>query len=216
MRYAVIAVLSLLFVSPLRAADRFFDLNGFVVWIDPQSSDTFNSSNSNQPFNISFTGKLGYGLGANVFFGDKISIEFAASAAEPTAAFGNFGSGQALASTNLKMIPITAVFQYHFAPSSTFDPYIGAGGAYVLFDQLDNPGDIGHVGVDHIDFKDDVGLALNAGLAVRLTKRVGLFFDAKYVPIETSATAVFVTGPDSEQRIEINPVMAAAGVSIRF
>lgn len=207
---------SLVFAAPLFAANRFFDLNGFATWVDPQSSNTFNSTNPNRPFKISFSGKLGYGVGANVFFGDRISAEFAASEVRPTAQYGFAQVGAPLSEGRLKMIPITAVLQYHLSPNGFIDPYIGAGAAYVLFDNLSNANDVGRIGVRRIDFKDDVGLALNGGVSLRLTPSFAVFVDGKYVPLKSSATAVFVTGPSTEQRIKINPVMASAGVSLRF
>ena len=51
------------------------------------------------------------------------------------------------------MTPLTGVLQWHFAPAGFIDPYIGAGAAYVLFDNVNG---YGNLGVDKINFKDDV------------------------------------------------------------
>lgn len=207
---------ALLVATPTLAATRFFDLTGWVTWVDPQSSDTFHSANPNQPFDISFTGKLGYGIGANVFFGDKISLELAASEVRPTAQYGFFPSGAALSQGDLKMIPLTGVFQYHVAPNAVIDPYVGAGAAYILFDNLRNANDVGRVGVSRIDFKDDAGLVINGGIAFNFSPRIGITLDGKYVPLKASADAVYVTGPSTQQKIKINPVMASAGLTFHF
>jgi outer membrane protein W len=216
MKYLAMVCLLFLLTTPAFAANRFFDLTGWVTWVDPQSSDTFNSTNPNQPFNISFTGKLGYGIGANVFFGDKISAEFSGSEVRPTAQYGFFQSGAPLSQGDLKMIPLTAVLQYHVAPSSVIDPYIGAGAAYILFDRLQDPHDVGRVGVSRIDFKDDAGLVINGGVAFNFSPRMGITLDGKYVPLKASANAVYVTGPSTQQKIKINPVMASAGLTFHF
>ncbi|HEV7425148.1 MAG TPA: hypothetical protein VGQ46_02185, partial [Thermoanaerobaculia bacterium] len=66
-------VLTCITAVPLFAADRTFDLTGWAAWVDPNSSGTFNSPAPNQPFNVNFNGKLGYGIGANIFFGSNVS-----------------------------------------------------------------------------------------------------------------------------------------------
>src|SRR3954452_4926558 len=74
MRFAL--VLTGITAVPLFAADRTFDLTGWAAWVDPNSSGTFNSPTPNQPFNIDFTGKLGYVIGANTFSGSNVSAAF--------------------------------------------------------------------------------------------------------------------------------------------
>ena len=212
-RFSVILFVSLITV-PTFAADRFFDLTGWATWVKPQSDNTFNSSNPNRPFNINFDGKLGYGAGVNVFFGHTLSLALDASEVKPDAKFGF--PGATLNQGSIKMIPITGVLQWHFVPSGFIDPYIGAGAAYVLFDNLQNVNDVGHVGVNQINFKDDVGLALNAGIGFNFSKSIGFTGDVKYVPVKSSATAVFATGPNQSQKIKINPVMASAGLTFHF
>ena len=211
--------LSLLFcifliATPTFAATRFFDLTGWASWVKPQSSDTFNSTNPNRPFDINFDGKLGYGAGVNVFFGHAVSLAIDASEVKPDATFGF--PGTTLNQGSIKMIPITGILQYHFVSSGFIDPYIGAGAAYVIFDNLRNFSDVGHVGVHQINFKDDVGLALNAGVGFNFSKSIGITGDVKYVPVKSSATAVFATGPNQSQRIKVNPVIASAGLTFHF
>ncbi|MGZ7039719.1 MAG: OmpW/AlkL family protein [Thermoanaerobaculia bacterium] len=210
------ALMSVLAV-PALAADRFFELTGAAVWVDPSSSGTFNSANPNQPFDISFDGKLGYGIAANIFFADAVSLQLAGAEVKPEATFRIRPSGTTATGTSaLKMIPLTAVLQFHLLPNGRIDPYVGAGAAYVLFDKPDRASDVGNLGVNRIDFKDDVGLALNAGLDIGLTKNFGITIDGKYVPLKSSATAVFVTGPDTTTKVKINPVIFSAGLTLRF
>lgn len=212
-RFALILSLAL-FATPAFCADRFFDLTGWATWVDPQSSDTFNSANPNRPFGISFNGKLGYGGGVDVFFGRSLSLAIDASVVSPQAQFGF--PGQALNSSNLRMIPITGILQWHLAPAAFIDPYLGAGAAYVLFDNVRDFRDVGNIGVNQINFKDDVGLALNGGIGINFSPRIGITGDVKYVPLKSSATAVFATGPNQSQRIKINPVMGSIGLTLHF
>ncbi|MGZ8812045.1 MAG: OmpW/AlkL family protein [Thermoanaerobaculia bacterium] len=213
---AVAVALVSLAAVPAFAADRFFDLTGAAVWVDPNSSGTFNSANPNQPFDISFDGKLGYGIAANIFFTDAISIELAASEVRPEATFRTRPSGLATTGNDLKMIPLTAVLQWHFIPKGRIDPYIGAGAAYILFDQLGNADDVNNLGFSRIDFKDDAGLALNAGVGIGLTNNLAITLDGKYVPLKSSATAVYAVGPNTTTKVDINPVIFSAGLTLRF
>lgn len=211
-----IAVLSFAFLMavPVFAQTRFFDLGLNAVWVDPNSSGTFNSPNANQPLNIDFNGKLGYGASANVFLGSNVSLEIAASEVRPDARYGI--PGATANQGHLKMIPITGVLQYHFSPKGFIDPYVGAGGAYVLFDNVSNVTDVGGIGLRQLNFKDDVGFAVNGGLGFNFSPRIGLNADVKYVPLKSSATAVFAAGPDRSAKVKINPVIASAGIVFHF
>lgn len=205
--------LTALFLFAATSTYAAVDLTGWATWIDPQSTNTFNSSNPNQPFGISFTGKLGWGAGVNIGLGG-LSVAVDAVEASPTASYGF--PGATLNDANLKMIPITGVLQWHILGRGFVDPYIGAGAAYVIFQDIHNTNDFGHVGVSHIDFKNDAGLALNGGVAINFSKHVGITGDVKYVPVSASATAVFVTGANQSQTIKINPVIASVGLTFHF
>ncbi len=212
-RFAFVICIFLV-ASPIFAADRFFDLTGWATWVKPQSNDTFNSTAPNQPFNINFRGKLGYGAGVNIFLGQTLSLAVDASEVRPDARYGF--PGATLNQGSLRMVPITGIVQWHFLPKGFIDPYIGAGAAYVLFHDINNVSDIAGVGVSRINFKDDAGLALNGGIGIALSPRIGLTGDVKYVPLKSSATAVFTSGPNQSQKIKINPVMASVGLTFHF
>ena len=209
-RFSLLAV-AFLVAAPLAAADRSFELTGWASWVDT-NSNTFNSSSPNQAFNLIFHQKVGYGAGANIFFSHNISTEFSIVEVRPKTSFVST-SGDTLVGGNLRMTPITAVLQFHFIPGGFVDPYVGAGAAYVLFDNVNGPGSIG---VSKINLKDDVGLAVNAGVGFAIARNLAITVDGKYVPLKSSATAVYVTGPNTTQRIKINPAMLSAGLTFRF
>jgi outer membrane protein len=205
-------VLLLILAVPMSAQSRAFDLTGYAAWVDTSSEGTFNEDTAN-PVDINFDGTLGYGIGANIFWGERLSTEFAIVRVNSDVGFRQ--RAVANSNTQAEMMPITGVLQFHFAPHGTIDPYIGAGAAYVLIDDVDTPDELNNIDFERIDFKDDVGLALNAGLGIRLTNNFGLTLDAKYVPLESSATAVRTTG-NTDVKFKINPVILSAGVSLRF
>jgi len=214
MKHAVTiaAALALLVAVPALGQGRAFDLTGYAAWVDTSSEGTFDQAGGD-PVDVNFDGTLGYGIGANIFFGDRISAEFAIVRVNSDVNFRQ--RAVANAATQAELMPITGVLQFHLAPNSTIDPYIGAGAAYVLIDDVDTPSELNNIDFESLDFKNDVGLALNAGLGIRITNNLGLTLDAKYVPLESSATAVRTTG-NTDVKFEINPVILSAGVSLRF
>jgi outer membrane protein len=206
-------VLTCITAVPLFAADRSFDLTGWAAWVDPNSSGTFNSPAPNQPFNINFNGKLGYGIGANIFFGSNVSAAFDVVQVRPeTTVRLRPVVGGTTTTRGTRMTPLTGVLQWHFAPNGFIDPYIGAGAAYVLFE---NTSVFGAPNLRQINYKDDVGLAVNGGVSFRLTRMLALTADGKYVPLKSSARAVFTNGTTTT-KVKINPVIFSGGLSLRF
>jgi outer membrane protein W len=212
-------VVSCITAVPMFAADRHFDLTGWAAWVDPNSKDTFHSNEPNQAFNVKFNGKLGYGIGANIFFGNHISAAFDIVQVRPGAAVRSRAVGGAsFASNGTRMTPLTGVLQWHFAPGGVIDPYVGAGVAYVLFDKTNV---FGSPTLSGINVKDDAGLALNAGLSFRITRMLALTADGKYVPVNAAANAVSPPGGPIPTipvvvRTKINPVIFSGGLSLRF
>lgn len=210
MRYVVAVPLALLLSLPLLAQSRSFDLTGSVVWADPSGDGTFDDLSD--PADIDFDGSTGWGVDADIFFGDRLSLDIGASM---TPLESNITRRRAVGATggDIDMIPITGILRWHLLPNAMIDPYIGGGAAYVLLED----GDDGIEGFDQLDFDDDVGFAVNAGVGIRLGERFGLNVDAKYVPLETNATAVVVGGGETaDGRVEISPIIVSAGLSLRF
>lgn len=210
MRHLAIAVLAVALATPVLAQQRFFDLSANAVWVDPTNEGSF--KDLSDPATIDFDPSVGYGASANIFFSDRFSVELAISRVKTDTTIRR----RAVSSPGgeLEMMPVTAVVQWHFAPNSFIDPYIGAGAAYVLFDDVK---DNGLSGLDQIDLKDDAGLAVNAGLGIKLGNRFGIVIDGKYVPLESNAKAVVLgTGETTEGKVDISPIIVSAGLSLRF
>jgi outer membrane protein W len=203
---------------PSFAADRAFDLTGWAAWIDPNGSHTsFRSPAAVQLFDVDYTGKLGYGIGANIFFGSHVSAAFDAVRARPKTTVVSPPSGVSYATGGTRMTPLSGVLQWHFAPDGVVDPYVGAGVAYVLFDKADV---FGNGVLGQIDVKDKAGLALNAGVSLLISRRLAFTADGKYVPLKASANAVYPPGTiplvPVVLNVKINPVIFSGGLSLRF
>jgi len=200
----------------LAAAPAFaasFELEGWASWVNSNSSTSFNSNSPNQPFGVSLHNKNGWGVGANIFWSPNVSTDFSAVEIRPETRFVNTANGSTIAGPNLRMTPITGIIQFHFAPKGMFDPYVGGGVSYVVFDNVSGPGSIG---VNKIDFKNDVGFAANAGIQFGLTRNFALIVDGKYVPFHASATAVYNQGNTTVAKFKINPAIFSAGAAFRF
>lgn len=212
----VVVILAVLAAMPLAAQSRSVDIYGFATWVDPSGDSVFDADGLDDA-RVEFDSAQGFGVAVNVFFSNRISAEFAASVVEPDVAFRSDNPiFPFLTGGELEMIPITATLQFHFNPEGRIDPYVGVGAAYVLFDRVDNFGDVGGIDVDAIDFDDDVGLVVNAGLTFDITPNFAIYLDGKYVPVSTSATASFATGPGTSTEIDINPLILSAGIGFQF
>ncbi len=202
---------------PIFAQSRSVDVSAFANWVDLSGDHTFQGPNAIDNANLNFNSKVGYGAAINVFWADRISTEFAVSVVNPDVAFtSNNPAVPAFTGGSLQMIPITGTLQYHFNPNGRVDPYLGAGVAYVLFDNVDNISDLNNVTLRKIDFQDDGGFVANAGLSFDLSPHLAILGDVKYVPVRSSAKAEFASGPGQTTKVDINPLMVAAGLSFQF
>jgi outer membrane protein W len=216
MKHITRVLFSLLLLAALPALaqnNRAFDITGYASWVDTSSEGTFDLNDPNDPLGVNFDSTLGYGLAANIFFGNHLSTEFAITRVENDVTFRRRAVNSS--GDGVEMMPITGVLQWHFAPTATIDPYIGAGAAYVLIDDVDRPSELNNLDFESIDFDDDIGLVVNAGLGIRLGQHWGITLDGKYVPLEASATARRTVGPQ-ETTIDVNPIILSAGLSLRF
>lgn len=141
-RIALFSAVLLVVALPAFAASASFELTGWASWVNTNSSTAFNSSAPNQPFGISIHNKVGDGAGANIFWLRNISTDFSVVEVRPSSRFVNTESGT-IAGPNLRMTPITGIVQLHFSPAGFVDPYVGAGAAYVLFDNVSGPASLG-------------------------------------------------------------------------
>ena len=197
---------------PAAAQNRFVDLTGSYVWADPTGGGEF--EDLADPAEIDFDASTGYGASVNFFISDRLSIDIGASVISPETRIRRRAIGSPGGDVEVDMIPITGILQLHLAPNSFIDPYIGGGAAYVLFDDIE---ETGLDDLDRIDFKEDVGFVVNAGVGIRLGSRFAIVLDGKYVPIETDATAVNLGATEEDDtRVDISPIILSAGLQLRF
>src|SRR3569832_2509174 len=105
----------------------------------------------------------------------------------------------------LNHLPPTLTVQYHFNPTPTIKPYVGAGVNYTRFYNVDlAPGlSVG---------KNSFGGALQAGVDIAVTKNGYINLDVKKIWIDTDVKA----GGVKLTNLEINPVVWGIGYGFRF
>lgn len=105
----------------------------------------------------------------------------------------------------LNHLPPTLTLQYHFNPTPTIKPYVGAGLNYTHFYNVDLPG----FKVDSNSF----GGALQAGVDIAVTKNGYINLDVKKIWIDTT---VKTSAGAKVTDLDINPVVWGIGYGFRF
>lgn len=107
---------------------------------------------------------------------------------------------------SFKHLPPTLTGQYHFLPGATVNPYLGAGINYTLLSKVDLLG--GAARLDH----DSTGLALQAGVDIKLDARWSFNVDLKKLQIRSDV----VIGGARASRVKVDPLLLGAGLGYRF
>lgn len=105
----------------------------------------------------------------------------------------------------LNHLPPTLLLQYHFQPSPSIKPYVGAGVNYTRFYNVDLPG----LTVDSNSF----GGALQMGVDIAVTKNGYINLDVKKIWI---GTTVKTTAGTKVTDLDIDPVVWGIGYGFRF
>jgi outer membrane protein len=206
-----IALLIVLAATPI-VAQRRIDL-----LIDAEGARRTGRNESFTPglrFDPEFGTGGGAGIGLNFFITDRVSIETKAAALESNLRVRIVGF-DFIATANLghaQIFPISAVLQWHLSEHGTIRPYLGAGVAHVILHDVNRS-----VGpsASGIHFKDPTGFVVDGGLEFNLSKRFGIYGDARYIPVETKSTATFVPTTSAVQ-LNVRPLIVSAGIAWRF
>ena len=188
----------------LSAQERRTDVG---VWITNTVLNETTLLDEGESLRVTFDEKIGFGLSINHFWTDRFSTELSAMSFGGDMSVGTAGVPEVTVG-ELDAGAITAIAQFHFNRAGRVSPYVGAGAAHVSgsFDVADD-----------IDSNETVNLessttwTASAGLNVRLTDRLALAGELKYVPWSPTDAEEL----DSE-RIDIDPVFFSAGLRFRF
>lgn len=207
MKFAAIGTALLLFAAaPLFAQDRNIHLNVFASQADMQGENEFESG-----FETEFDEGSGLGASANFGFGRLFAIEGAVFAIRSDAGLA-LGDQALFDLGKLNLTIFNAGVQFHPLGGSRFDPYIGAGAAYVLGDDFHTP-DLDAVGIGRVEIENELTYYYGAGIGFRISEGFGIVVDGRYIPYEPSSRSA-ATGV--EQDLEISPRIFSAGIRLRF
>lgn len=164
-------------------------------------------------FDPSFSTGGGFGVGIDWFTSDRVSFELKMAALESELTVRTIGSDFILAAQlgHAQVYPVTALVKWHVLEHGALRPYLGIGAAYVILRDIERQTSR----FSGINFKDPIGLAIDGGLMLDLSKRWALSADVRYVPIETSSRASFA-GTESSVELNVKPLIAGFGIGYHF
>lgn len=212
------AVLPLFFASSLAAQADTWRVIGSVNWLERTGEaerDDELPPVGTARLESDFESGGGAGIGLAYFLTDNIALEARASVIRSDLKVGIRTATDAVAVIDLggfNLYPLALVAQYHIPTSDRLRFFLGAGAGYLIVSDVETAGTpIG----ERIEFEETVELIVNGGFNWSFGDRWALNADARYVPIESEASAVFV-GADQVEDINVKPLILSAGLSYRF
>lgn len=105
--------------------------------------------------------------------------------------------------------PMTLTAQYRPLRNGVLQPYVGAGAAYMhIFSTTDGA-------FNDVEIDDDLSPAVEVGTDIMITKRYGLYLEAKKAWLRTETRGTFGGAPVVGQ-VKLDPWAFSAGAVIRF
>ena len=197
---------ALLFVcAPLFAQERNIHLTIWASQVDMQGDSELGDG-----FEADFDDGNALGLSANYGINRWFSVEGSVFAIRSDASLGFEDAALDLGSVDL--VPFTLGAQVHLLGDSRFDPYIGAGAAYVVADDLSSS-DLDTLGLGRIELENEATYYLNAGIGIRIAGGFGITVDGRQIQYDPSTRS---TATGVEQDLELSPRLLSVGLRLRF
>ncbi len=199
-----------------------------ATMVDPQESGDpleLNGTVLTDPLN----GELGVdsdtqlGLTLEYMLTDNWGIELlAATPFSHTATVTNASALQGLDTADIKHLPPTLMFVYHFNTGSRLNPYIGAGINYTVFfdEDLTSKADAAFAGLGltggDVELDDSWGASFQAGVDYHLNDKWLLNASMRWIDIDTEAEITFDSGDKVSAGVEVDPFVYTLSVGYRF
>lgn len=159
---------------------------------------------------IEFDHGAGFGIAGASRVAGPVAVEIGASFLRNAGAITVQGQAGIDLGT-LDMVPIHVAVQLHPLKGS-FDPYLGVGGAYVIFQNLHSR-DMDAAGIGVVTLKNKVAFRANAGFAFFASERFGIAADVAYMPLKPESEGV-ASGQTLD--LKLDPIVVSAGIKLRF
>jgi outer membrane protein len=193
----IAAALGLLAAGQVAAQDGSWLVRARAVKVSMANHDA-------TPLDLSVNDKTIPEVDVSYFFNKNVAAELILTVPQQQkVSAGALGGAEA---GTFKHLPPTLTVQYHFTNFNGFKPYVGAGVNYTKISNVNIAGP--RTLDDH-----SIGLALQAGVDVPLTKQVSLNFDVKKVQIQTD---VYDSSNAKIGTLKLDPVLIGVGVGYRF
>ena len=190
---------SMLFALTINAQTWQVRLRG--VSVQPNEKSTVGGEKSDVSISNSFIPELDF----TYFFNKNIAAELILGTTKHDVKVGN----DEVSLGKVWLLPPTLTLQYHFYPTKSLKPYVGAGLNYTIFYGV-KPGD-----VTDMDYKNKVGFALQGGVDYFVTDKYFLNLDVKKIFLKTDVD-VNVSGEIVPAKVNIDPLLIGFGIGMKF
>lgn len=142
------------------------------------------------------------------FFTKNIAAELILGTTKHTVEVHDSSAGDLDLGT-VRVLPPVLTLQYHFMPEQTISPYVGAGINYTITYDVDKGRS-----VDSVDYSNEFGWALQAGVDYAIDDRWSINFDVKKVFVDTDI--IVNGGTINALDTDLDPWVVGIGIGYRF
>ena len=188
----------LLFTVSLSAQNWQVRLRG--VSVQPYEKSTVGGEDSDVNISNAFIPELDF----TYFFNKNFAAELILGTSKHDVKVGN----DEVSLGSVRLLPPTVTLQYHFYPTKSLKPYVGAGLNYTIFYDVENGDTLG------MDYKNNVGFALQGGVDYFVNDKFFLNVDIKKLYLKTDVDLGLPATVPAE--VKINPLLIGFGVGMKF
>ncbi len=170
--------------------------------------------------NLDYRSAAYYGGGVNLRWTSHFSTLISAASVEPGLRLTGLSEAEDFPFVGtVRTTPLSLILQWHPFGPGTIDPYVGAGGAWVLTSNADLfPFVYEETTIGAVVFEDRFAFVADAGARLNLFGPLGLLVDVRYMPLNLDATVQLSTATPFGIPIEVeaDPLLFGFGLSFRF
>ncbi|MBV2223305.1 Outer membrane protein W [bioreactor metagenome] len=190
----------LLFTVSLSAQNWQVRLRG--VSVQPYEKSTVGGEDSDVNISNAFIPELDF----TYFFNKNFAAELILGTSKHDVKVGN----DEVSLGSVRLLPPTVTLQYHFYPTKSLKPYVGAGLNYTIFYDVENGDTLG------MDYKNNVGFALQGGVDYFVNDKFFLNVDIKKLYLKTDVDVDLGLPATVPAEVKINPLLIGFGVGMKF
>jgi outer membrane protein len=190
----------LLFTVSLSAQNWQVRLRG--VSVQPYEKSTVGGEDSDVNISNAFIPELDF----TYFFNKNFAAELILGTSKHDVKVGN----DEVSLGSVRLLPPTVTLQYHFYPTKSLKPYVGAGLNYTIFYDVENGDTLG------MDYKNNVGIALQGGVDYFVNDKFFLNVDIKKLYLKTDVDVDLGLPATVPAEVKINPLLIGFGVGMKF